>query len=308
VSEARRKPVRDDVCPECGSSEIIHDEETGETVCGSCGLVVTESVIDAGPEWRAFTVGERESRTRVGAPITFSLSDMGLSTVISPADKDAHGSKLPPDARFQMRRLRMWQARSRIHSSGDRNLAQAMSELDLLADKLHLSMPVKEEAAVVYRKCFDRGLVRGRSISAIVAASLYAACRLTKAQRTLKEFSRHIQVDLKEVSRAYRIIQRELKLQMPVPSPLLSVPKIAARLRVKEETPRRAVDILRRAERLRTTAGKDPMGLAAAALYIACLMNDERYTQKMISEASGVTEVTIRNRYKNLKEDLKLVI
>jgi transcription initiation factor TFIIB len=287
---------------------MIHDEDSGETVCGSCGLVISESVIDAGPEWRAFTVEERESRTRVGAPITHSLSDMGFSTVISPADKDAHGSKLPPDARIQMRRLRMWQARTRIHTSEDRNLAQAMSELDLLADRLHLFMPVKEEAAVVYRKCFDKGLVRGRSISAIVAASLYAACRLAKTQRTLREFSQYTQIDLKKVSRAYRLIQRELKLQMPVPSPLLRVPKIAARLGLREETQRRAVDILRRAERLRTTAGKDPMGMAAAALYIACLMNDERTTQKMISEASGVTEVTIRNRYKNLKEELKLDI
>jgi len=308
VSEARRKLVRDDVCPECGGSAMIHDEDTGETVCGSCGLVVTESVIDGGPEWRAFTVEERESRTRVGAPMTYSISDMGLSTVISPADKDAHGLKLPPDTRLQMRRLRIWQARSRIYSSEDRNLAQAMSELDLLADRLHLPLLVKEEAAVIYRKCFDKDLVRGRSISAIAAASLYAACRLNQTQRTLRELSRNTKMDLKEVSRAYRLIQKELRLQMPVPSPLLRVPKIAAMLGLREETQRRAVDILRRAERLRFTAGKDPMALAAAALYIACLMSEEACTQKMISEAAGVTEVTIRNRYKNLKEDLKIDI
>jgi transcription initiation factor TFIIB len=140
------------------------------------------------------------------------------------------------------------------------------------------------------------------------AASLYAACRLTQTQRTLREFSRHTQIGLKEVSSAYRLVQRELRLQMPVPSPQLRVPKIATRLGVREETQREAVDILRRAEGLRATAGKDPMGLAAVALCIACLMNDERYTQKMISEAAGVTEVTIRNRYKSLKGDLKLDI
>jgi len=303
----KRRPF-EDLCPECGSSTIIHDEGSGEIICGRCGIVIAESVVSTDPEWRAFTASEMESRTRVGAPLIYSIFDKGLSTTISPYDRDAHGSKLPYDARHQMRRLRIWQTRSMIHTSEDRNLAQAMSELNMLAEKLNLPLPVKEEAAVIYRKALEKGMVRGRSISAITAASMYAACRLTQTQRSLREFSRQSQIDLKEVSRAYRLVQRELRLQMPVPSPLFRVPKIATKLGVREETQRRAVDILRRAERLKTTAGKDPMGMAAAALYIACLMNDERYTQKMISEASGVTEVTIRNRYKSLKEDLQLDI
>jgi transcription initiation factor TFIIB len=297
-----------DVCPECGSNVLIHEEDSGEVVCGRCGVVVTESLVSTDPEWRAFTASERESRPRVGSPISYSVFDKGLSTIISPLDRDHHGSKLSHDAKIKMRRLRRWQTRSRIDSSENRNLATAMSELNLMAEKLHLPLPVKEEAAVIYRRALDKGLVRGRSISAITAGSIYAACRVTRTQRTLRELSQHTSMDIKDVSRAYRLIQKELRLQMPVPSSQLKVPKIAAKLGVSEDTQRRAVDILREAESLRATAGKDPMGLAAAALYIACLLNEESCTQKMIGKAAGVTEVTIRNRYKNLKEDLKLNI
>jgi transcription initiation factor TFIIB len=304
----REKRPLMDVCPECRSSVLIHDKGSGEIICGQCGVVVTESLVSTDPEWRAFTASERESRPRVGSPISYSVFDKGLSTTISPIDRDHHGSKLSYDVKNQMRRLRRWQSRSRIDSSENKNLVTAMFELNMLAEKLHLPVSVREEAAVIYRRALDKELIRGRSISVIVAASLYAACRITRTQRTLRELSQHTSMDIKDVSRAYRLIQKELRLQMPVPSPQLKVPKIAAKLGVSEETQRRAVDLLRRAESLRATAGKGPMGLAAAALYIACLLNEENCTQKMISEAAGVTEVTIRNRYKNLKVDLKLDI
>jgi len=205
-----------------------------------------------------------------------------------------------------MLRLRKWQIRSRVHSSIDRNLAQAMAELDRLTDKLHIPPPIKEKAAIVYRKALEKGLVRGRSISAIAAASLYAACRLTQTPRTLREIARHSPIEKKDIARCYRLLLRDLRLHMPVPASQIRVPKIAAKAGIGERTQQTAVEILRRAERLKMTAGKDPMGLAAAALYIACVMNDEKMTQKMIADAAGVTEVTIRNRYKGLKEDLKL--
>jgi transcription initiation factor TFIIB len=190
----------------------------------------------------------------------------------------------------------------------DRNLAQAMAELDRLTDKLHIPPSIKEKAAVIYRKALDKGLVRGRSISAIAAASLYAACRTSQTPRTLRELSTHSPIEKKDIARCYRLLLRELKIRMPIPMAQLRVPKIAAKVNVGELTQQDAVKILREAERLKTTAGKDPMGLAAAALYIACVRNDEKRTQKMIADAAGVTEVTIRNRYKGLKESLNLII
>ncbi len=304
----RERSDREDVCPECGSRNLIHDEESGEVICGSCGLVIRESMIDEGPEWRAFTQSEKEARSRVGVPLTYSVHDKGLTTMIGRVSRDAMGRELPFKTKLQMLRLRKWHMRSRIHSSMDRNLAQAMAELDRLSDKLHLPSSVKEKAAIIYRKALEKGLVRGRSISAIAAAALYAACRLTQTPRTLREVAAQSPMDKKEIARCYRLLLRELGLQMPVPEAELRVPKIAAKVGVGEKTQRLAIDILRRAEKLKTTAGKDPMGLAAAALYIACVLNNERRTQKMIADAAGVTEVTIRNRYKGLKKALKLDI
>jgi transcription initiation factor TFIIB len=304
--ESSQRPA--EKCPECGSTKLVHDYDTGETVCGDCGLVVYEHMMDKGPEWRAFTQEEKASRSRVGVPTSYSVHDKGLSTAIGRVDRDAFGRKLPLSTRLQMWRLRKWQIRSRVHSSVDRNLAQAMAELDRLSDKAYIPGPVKEKAAVVYRKALDKGLVRGRSIAAIAAASLYAACRTTGTPRTLREIAESSFVDKKDVARCYRLLLRELKVQMPIADPLTYVSKIAERTGISGPTQGIAINILHEARRRRVAAGKDPMGLAAAALYIACLQKSEKKTQKDIAEAAGVTEVTVRNRYKSLKRQLGLEI
>jgi transcription initiation factor TFIIB len=286
----------------------VHDYDTGETVCGDCGLVLHDQMMDKGPEWRAFTQEEKESRSRVGIPTSFSVHDKGLSTAIGRVDRDAFGRKLPLQTRLQMWRLRKWQIRSRVHSSVDRNLAQAMAELDRLSDKSYIPPSVKEKAAVIYRKALDKGLVRGRSIAAIAAASLYAACRDTGTPRTLREIAEASLVDKKDVARCYRLLLRELGVQMPIADPLTYISKIAERTGISGKTQGFAIQILSDAKRRRAAAGKDPMGLAAAALYLACLQNNEKKTQKDIAEAAGVTEVTVRNRYKSLKRQLGLAL
>ena len=296
-----------DRCQECGSPNQVHDYDTGETVCGGCGLVSYEQMMDKGPEWRAFTQEEKTSRSRVGVPTSYSVHDKGLSTAISQVDRDAFGRKLPLATRLQMWRLRKWQIRSRVHSSIDRNLAQAMAELDRLSDKVYIPSRIKEKAAVIYRKGLDKGLVRGRSIAAIAAAALYAACRGSATPRTLREISEASLVDKKDVARCYRLLLRELDIHMPIADPLTYVSKIAERTGISGKTQGLAIAILRDARRKRASAGKDPMGLAAAALYIACLQNHEKKTQKDIAEAAGVTEVTVRNRYKTLKKQLNLL-
>jgi transcription initiation factor TFIIB len=309
MSKRRIVPQRfADKCPECGSANLVHDYDTGETVCGDCGLVLHDQMMDKGPEWRAFTQEEKESRSRVGIPTSFSVHDKGLSTAIGRVDRDAFGRKLPLQTRLQMWRLRKWQIRSRVHSSVDRNLAQAMAELDRLSDKSYIPPSVKEKAAVIYRKALDKGLVRGRSIAAIAAASLYAACRDTGTPRTLREIAEASLVDKKDVARCYRLLLRELSVQMPIADPLTYISKIAERTGISGKTQGLAIEILSDAKRRRAAAGKDPMGLAAAALYLACLQNNEKKTQKDIAEAAGVTEVTVRNRYKTLKRQLGLAV
>jgi transcription initiation factor TFIIB len=293
-------------CPECASNNLIHDYDTGETICGACGLVLYNQMLDKGPEWRAFTQEEKASRSRVGMPTSYSIHDKGLSTTISQVDRDAFGRKLPLATRLQMWRLRKWQIRTRVHSSIDRNLAQAMSELDRLTGKVYISRPIKEKAAVIYRKALDKGLVRGRSINDITAAALYAACRGSGTSRTLSEIAEASLVDRKDIARCYRLLLKELDMHMPLADPLTYVSKIAEKNDVSGKVQGAAIAILRDARRKRVVAGKDPMGLAAAALYIACLQNNEKKTQKDIAEAAGVTEVTVRNRYKALKNQLNL--
>ncbi|MEM2905658.1 MAG: transcription initiation factor IIB [Candidatus Bathyarchaeia archaeon] len=294
-----------DRCPECSSEDLVQDYERGEVVCSVCGLVIRVNVMDQGPEWRAFTQEEREGRSRVGVPTSYTIHDKGLSTVINRVSRDAYGRELPLSTRIQMLRLRKWQIRSRVHSSADRNLSQAMAELDRLSDKVHVPTSVKEKAAVVYRKALEKGLVRGRSISALSAASLYAACRLTNTPRTLKEISGVSVVRRKDVARCYRLLLKDLNMTMPIADPTRCVPKIASRIGVKEKVQQTAVGILKECQRLKICAGKDPMGLASAALYVACVREGERKTQKEIAEAAGVTEVTIRNRYNSLIRSLE---
>ncbi len=309
INEASKTHQRlTDKCPECSSKNIVHDYDTGETICGDCGLVVYEQMMDKGPEWRAFTQEEKASRSRVGMPTSYSIHDKGLSTMISQVDRDAFGRKLPLSTRLQMWRLRKWQIRSRVHSSIDRNLAQAMAELDRLSGSISSSPPIKEKAALIYRKALDKGLVRGRSISAIAAASLYAACRKSGSPRTLREIAEASLVNKKDVARCYRLLLQELDFHMPVSDALTFVSKIAEKNKISGATQGAAIAILREAKQKRVASGKDPMGLAAAALYIACLQHNEKVTQKDIAEAAGVTEVTVRNRYKALKKQLNLEI
>jgi len=278
----------------------------GEVICSDCGLVIRENIVDEGPEWRAFTREEKQLRSRVGTPSSFSVHDKGLSTVIDRVNKDAFGRELPSATRLQMLRLRKWQIRARVHSSIDRNLSQAMAELERLTDKIVVPPAIKEQAALIYRRALDRGLVRGRSILAIAAASIYAACRFTQTPRTLKDVSKASYVKKKDIARCYRLLIRELDLKMPMTDPIRCVPKIASKSGINERTQQTAISLLHKAWEKKTIAGKDPTGMAAAAIYIACVIEGEKKTQKEIAEAADVTEVTVRNRYKGLRKVLKL--
>ncbi len=292
---------RQDRCPRCSKGPMVVDASGGELFCSSCGFVVKDKIEEVGPEWRAFSKEEKDDRSRTGVPSSLAMHDMGLATVIGLADRDASGRSLPVSMRATIERLRTWDGRSQVHEPVDRNLRQAFSELDRLADKLNVSDSVIEKAAYIYRKALERGLVRGRSISALIAASLYAACRDTETPRTLKDVSGVSNVKKKDVARCYRLLLREMDIRMPVVDPTKCISRIASKSGLSEKTKRKALDILRKAEETRTSAGKDPMGLAAAALYVACVILGENKTQKDVAEAAGVTEVTIRNRYKGLK-------
>ena len=290
-------------CPSCGDKKIVTDQNTGELFCGKCGFVVTDKIADTGAEWRSFA-SDDNSRTRVGAGTSLTMHDMGLSTVIGAANKDATGKPLSASVKSSIERLRTWDSRSQVNSSADRNLRQALNEMDKLKDKLALTNAVIEKAAYIYRKAMEKKLVRGRSIHGLVAACLYASCRSTGTPRTLDDIANGINIRRKDVARCYRLIFRELELKMPVVDPVKGVSRIASIAELGEKSKRKAITILNEARRTGLTAGKDPMGIAAAALYLACISTGEVKSQKDISMASGVTEVTIRNRCAGLRKML----
>lgn len=287
-------------CPSCGKTKILSDENTGELFCGSCGFVITEKLADMGAEWRSFSQDEG-NRARTGAGTSLTMHDMGLSTVIGSVNKDATGKPLSSAMKSSIERLRTWDSRTQAHSSSDRNLRLALNEMDKIKDKLALTNAVIEKAAYIYRKAMEKKLIRGRSIHGLVAACVYAACRTTGTPRTLDDIATGINIRRKDVARCYRLIFRELELKIPVPDPLKGVSRIASLAELSEKTKRKAVEILNKARKVGMIAGKDPMGIAAAALYIACISNGENKSQKEISIASGVTEVTIRNRCAGLR-------
>ncbi len=290
-------------CPSCGNMKLVTDQATGELCCSRCGLVVTDKIADTGAEWRSFA-NDESNRARVGAGTSLTMHDMGLSTVIGAVNKDATGKPLSASMKRSIERLRTWDSRSQAHSSADRNLRQALNEMDKLKDKLALTNAVIEKAAYIYRKAMERKLVRGRSIHGLVAACLYASCRNTGTPRTLDDVAKGINIRRKEVARCYRLIYRELELKMPVVDPVKGVSRIASIAELGEKSKRKAISILNQAKKEGIVAGKDPMGIAAAALYLACISTGEAKSQKDISNASGITEVTIRNRCAGLRKML----
>ena len=185
-----------------------------------------------------------------------------------------------------------------------------MIELDRLSDELFLPSSVKEQAAQIYRKALNKGLTRGRSILAIMAASLYAASRLTANPKTLKQVAKSSLSNWKAIARSYRLLLRELEINVPAVDSVSCVPKIASKIGIDDKTQQKAVNILSKAEGKTATVGKDPMGLAAAAVYIACIINcdSRKRTQKEVATAADITEVTLRKRYKSLRKLLKLDI
>ncbi len=292
-------------CPRCGNEQLVYDYARGEIICPVCGLVISERTIDRGPEWRAFTPEERERRSRVGAPLE-RITPESLSTDIDWRSRDAAGREIGLRRKIEMLRLRKWHIRTRVQSSIERNLAQASIELERLSSQLGLPKRIKDRALEIYRKALESGLVRGRSIESLVAASVYAACREMRIPRTLDEISRFTRAGRKDVARCYRLLIRESTVEVPLPNPVDFVPRIGELLKLSATTIRKAMEILKQAKEAGLTAGKDPAGLAAAAIYIAALLTGEIRTQKEVARAAQVTEVTVRNRYKELARKLKI--
>jgi transcription initiation factor TFIIB len=309
TSDKNKQKIEETIkCPKCDSTNLSRDYRRGELICNDCGLVIEEDLIDHGPEWRAFDSEQREKRARVGAPMTYTIHDKGLSTMISWTNRDAYGKFIPTRNRAQLYRLRKWQTRTRISDGTERNLAMALSALDQMSSALSLPKNVRETAAVIYRKAVRKKLIRGRTIEGVTAAVLYAACRQCNVPRTLEEISNTAQMKKKEIGRNYRNILHRLELKLLPTTPQDYISRFCSELKLSSDVQAKTLEILQESMHQELTSGRGPTGIAAASIYIASVLCGERRTQREVAEVAGVTEVTIRNRYKEIAEKLDIGI
>ena len=283
----------------------MKDHESGEIVCMSCGYVVITKLTDQGPEWRAFDAEQLKKRARAGAPTTFTIHDKGLSTTIDWHDRDIHGQRFPQGQKAQIYRLRKWQRRIRVSDATERNLAFALSEISKISNNLNLPKNIIETASVTYRKAVKERLIRGRTIQGITAGAIYVACRQCGVTRTLEDISQASPANKKEIARSYRFLVKELDYFIKPVKPGQYVTKFCNQLAMQGNVEELAHKILFVASELRLTSGRGPTCIAAAVSYIASKLTGERKTQREIAEIAQVTEVTIRNRYKELVENLQ---
>lgn len=287
-------------CPECGGYEFMEDPSRGELVCSRCGLVLEESMIDTTQEWRAFDTEQMTRRARAGAPLTFTKHDKGLTTEIGKGLGELY--KVPTKKRAQYYRLTKWH--KRLIKSKDRNLSFALSELQRIVSYLNLSHSVHEKIARYYEQAVNKGLVRGRSIESVIAALTYAVSREFGSPRTLNEIAEASGEDEREIGRTYRYISRELNIRILPADPMSYVPRFCSMLGLSDKVQAKALEVLRKAKKFDITSGKGPTGVAAAAIYIACVLLGEKRTQREVAETTNITEVTIRNRYQELVKKL----
>lgn len=287
-------------CPECGSVNLTYDDQKGEIICNECGLIVEEKMVDTGQDLGG-QFDKSDKKGRGGAPMSLQKFDKGLTTNVGEIS-DIY--KLEAGQTRKFLRLKKWQ--ERVSTSIERNLRLAMAELRRVASFLNLPSVVRDEASRVYNFVLQRGLVRGRSMESVIAACIYAACRSYNIPRTLDEIAGASDVERKEIGRTYRFIVRKLKIKVTPSSPKDYISRFSSILHLSPRTQNEALKILKKADVSELTSGRGPAGVAAAALYVAALMNDEKKTQREVADVAGITEVTIRNRYKELIDRLQL--
>ena len=296
------------VCSICNRNDrVITDTESGEIICSNCGTVISDKVEDASHlERHIFNGGGQieETRARTGAPTSLARHDMGLATMVGKENRDASGTKIDPSINYAMQRLRTCDSRVQLSAPSEKSRREAFMLLDTLKDKLGLSDAVIENTAYLYRKAQQRKFLRGRSISGVVCAATYIACRDLGISKTMREIAAASNVKQKNIARVYRQLVREFDYKVPNIDPIKCVARVANNAKLAEKTKRQAINIMQKVTENEISAGKDPMGLAATVIYISCIKTGENITQKEISNVAGITEVTLRNRYKDLKNRL----
>ena len=280
----------------CKQSNLVTDYHTGEIACSNCGAVCSERIMYTGPE----NTGEQYNESRTGQKISLKMVDMGLSTVIESKDKDVTGRDLSSENKRMFYRLRMWDRNSR-YAISTKSFQKAFILLDGMAGRLGLPEPVVEQTAHFFRKMAAKKILAGRSTTGALCAAIYITCRLTNTPRTLQDIADAGNIKKKNLQRIYRFIIKKMDITPAAYSPLEFITRIAKSVPVSERTERRAIDILKIAQRSNITTSKNPMAMAAAAIHLAALINCEDVSQVRIADVSGISAVTIRDRTREIQ-------
>lgn len=296
-----------DTCISTGGlhGPLVTDSSRGEVLCSSCGMVITDKVEDTTPEQRSNTIEDYNNNTRNGMASALSIHDKGLSTIIGNTDRDALGNSMSSYMKGTFNRLRLWDSRSRSNSQ-ERNLRTAFIVLGTAKSKLDISDTLIERAAYLYRKAINKNITRGRTITGMILSALYVSCRESNVPRTLQEIANSGNISFKDLSRHYRVFVKALDLQVDSFIPSEFVSKIGTSVGLSEKGKRDALGILYKAQNLGVTDGKNPVSLAATAIFLSAVLNEEKIPQHKIASASGVSTVTIRNNSKILRKKLML--
>jgi transcription initiation factor TFIIB len=295
-------------CSTCNIKEdrLVTDVVSGEIVCSNCGTVVIDGIEEIGKEWINPKDHETD-KSRIGMPFSLAVHDMNLSTIIGKTNKDSAGQLIDSGMQARMNRLRIWDSRTMYRDSSSRNFTTAFVLLGKLKDKLSLTPSIVEKTAYTYRKVQEDGLIRGRTIGAVLVACLYITCREQGVSRTIDELAEASNIRRKAIAKIYRDIVFHLKRKIPQVNCFQCIDKIANKIELNEITTRHARDLMKKVLEQEFSAGKDPMGFAGAVLYVSLQMEGKTVRQIDIADAAGVTEVTIRNRAKELKSKLHLI-
>ena len=287
----------------CSESIKITDLETGEVICKNCGQVLVQNMVDHS----YYGLIDDFKNPRTGPKMSMIMHYGGLSTVIGKSNFDSSGKAVSYGMKSSLKRMRMWDSRSKATNSSQRNLMVALLEINKLKEKMSLSDAIIERSAYFYRKAAEKKLIRGRTITGIVGACIYAACRDLGTTRTIIEISKCMQEKRKIIAQSYRLLFQQLNLEVPVPDPTSSIVRFSNNMELSEKIKRDAIFILDTLKERQVVAGKKPDSVAATVLYMACIKNNENISQQKISKVSGITGVTIRNRYKEFIKYVQLV-
>ncbi len=293
-------------CPSCGSTNIISDPSRGERYCGRCGLVLEENMFDFGPEWRAFDMEQADKRSRTGGLLKYAKLTQGLTTEINKYDTDIKGRAIPAERKAKFYRLRKWQKRSRMATSLQRNLSVALPELDRMCSYLNISDQMKESCARLYRKCAREGIVRGRSIEGMIAAVIYLISREQRSPVILNELEDVSGVSKKEISKSYKKIAHQMNIRIPQTSPVDYVLRIASKLNASGETTAKAIKIVNKASKMGITTGRVPISIAAAAVYLAGELTNDKGMGGSIQDFYGTSKNSIKERTDEFRKILKI--